>query len=563
MLNEFGKPYFDHPLYAYEDQQFFNDVAYARQIGKGIILITGRGFGKSYAASSIAEHEFVFYEASECIISASTDFFSTQLWSKIELGLNSIHPELRPNFRRKKIDYRESGFEFKDDDGVETIIGYMSKLHKVTYDNDSGKTRGTRPNIHIFEEVGSWTGAAKLIDCYNQTEASWWRGRNFTCFPLLIGTGGQMKQGGSVDAKKMFEDPDAYNLLAFDYNGKKIGRFVQAYRKFEGYYENSGVTDEQGAKKFLDERRERKKSDIKVFNQEIQEFPFEPAEAFMLSGNNVLPTNLMYDRYKLLSDDPEYGNVVRQGKLEWVKSGGNIIGVEFKLNRKGDVFILEDPMINPDTQTPYENLYVSGCDSYDSVEESSEDGDGKSRGSIFVYKRFWKPSVSHSMFVAKITQRPDDAEEFYENTVKLNWFYGCKMLYEHTKIGIARYYITNKFARRFLYEKPDLVSLGVLKASKSTNRYGVTMPEPVKRYIIQQYASWIKKNIDNMFFKSQLEDGINFIFGSSAFDESMASAITLLGDEDMFRLKVKEIEVESKKNFPKFTRDARGRAVFR
>jgi len=241
MLNEHGNPTFDHPWFAYEDQQLFNDVQKARDAKKGLMLITGRGFGKSFAAASIAEQEFVFKEASECIISASTDFFASQLWSKIELGLNSIHPELRPNFLRKKMDYRESGFAFKDDDGVETIIGYLSKLHKVTYDNDPGKTRGTRPNIHIFEEVGSWSGSAKLTDCYDQTEASWWRGKNFTCFPMLIGTGGQMKQGGSADAKKMFYDPDAYNLMAFEYNGKKVCKFVQAYRKFEGFYEKSGV----------------------------------------------------------------------------------------------------------------------------------------------------------------------------------------------------------------------------------------------------------------------------------------------------------------------------------
>ena len=52
------------------------------------MLITGRGFGKSFAAASIAEHEFVFKEASECIISASTDFFASQLWSKIEPSVN-------------------------------------------------------------------------------------------------------------------------------------------------------------------------------------------------------------------------------------------------------------------------------------------------------------------------------------------------------------------------------------------------------------------------------------------------------------------------------------------
>ena len=557
-----GRPTFDHPWYAYEDQQLFNDVKLARSNKKGLMLITGRGFGKSFSAASIAEHEFTFYEASECIISASSDFFASQLWSKVELGLNSIHPNIRPNFLRKKIDYRESGFQFTDDEGVESIIGYLSKLHKVTYDNDAGKTRGTRPNIHIFEEIGSWSGAAHLIDCYNMTSASWWRGKHFTCFPLLIGTGGEMKQGGSVDAKVMFHDPDAYNLMAFEYQGKRVCKFVQAYRKLEGFYEESGICDEVEAKTFLDARREDKKANIKSFQQEIQEFPFETSEAFMLSGNNTLPTDLLYDRYAKVKKDPELSNIVQKGRLDWIDKRDIKKGVKWTNDPvKGEFEIVEHPYIPKGEITTPEHLYISGCDSYDAVEESSEDGDGKSKGSIFVYKRFWKTSISSHMFVAKITQRPDDAEDFYWNTVKLNMYYGCKMIYEHTKIGIARHYITNKLARKYLYEKPDLVSLGVLKKTKSTNRYGVTMPKEVKRYIIQQYGAWIKKYIDNMFFLSQMEDGINFIFGSSAFDETMAAAITILGDEDMYNVKIQEDEVQAR-TFPKYHRDARGMLIF-
>ena len=169
-----------------------------------------------------------------------------------------------------------------------------------------------------------------------------------------------------------------------------------------------------------------------------------------------------------------------------------------------------------------EKLYISGCDSYDAVEEESTEG--KSSGSIFIYKRFWKISVKGDLFVAKITERPDDAEEFYWNTVKLNMYYGCQMLYEHTKIGIARHYITNKLTK-YLYPKPDLVSLGVIKKTQSTNRFGVTMPDPVKRHCISKYATWIKAHIEDMYFATQIEDGINFIFGSPAFDEDRKSVV--------------------------------------
>ena len=64
-----------------------------------------------------------------------------------------------------------------------------------------------------------------------------------------------------------------------------------------------------------------------------------------------------------------------------------------------------------------------------------------------------------------------------------------------------------------------------------------------------------------MFFKSQIEDGINFIFGSSAFDETMAAAIALLGNEDMYNISVQE-EEEKSRSFPKFRRDRRGKMIF-
>jgi len=245
--------------------------------------------------------------------------------------------------------------------------------------------------------------------------------------------------------------------------------------------------------------------------------------------------------------------------LEWIDKKNIKKGVRWEAKKGGTFTIVEHPMLNSEGN-PQEKLYIAGCDSYDAVEETTDDKDGKSRGSIFVYKRFWKPSILGDIFVAKLTQRPDDAEDFYWNTVKLNMYYGCKMLYEHTKIGIARHYITNKLTM-YLYEKPDLVSLGVLKKTKSTNRFGVTMPDPVKRYIIQQYATWIKKNIDSMFILSQMEDGINFIFGSSAFDETMAAAITLLGNEDMYSIKIKEDE-ENTRSFPKFRTNAQGKMIF-
>ena len=561
MLDAHDKTIIDHPYYAYEDQELFNNFQTARSQGKGIILLTGRGFGKSFNVASIAEWEFVFVPASEVIVSASSDFFAKELWFKINLGLNSVDDEIRPNLLSGTKDYMESGMKWTDPEtGKQKTIGYRSKMHRVVYDNEPGKTRGTRPNIHIFEEMGSWSGAAKLIDCYNMTEASWWRGSKFTCFPILIGTGGQMKQGGSEDAKIMFYDPDAFNLIAFEWDDQKIGKFFPAYQKFGGYYEKTGTSDVEGAKTFLDTRRERKKKNLKAFQQEIQEFPFNPEEAFKISGTNIFNHDKLYNRYAEIKKSKELTAVVQKGNLKFVRVGSRIVGVEWEPSNTGIFEIAEHPHIDSVTHRPKKHLYISGCDSFDAVAEEDANNNDKSRGSIFVFKRFWKASETGRLFVAKITQRTNDASIFYWNTVKLNMYYECQMLYEHTKIGIAQHYITNKL-HHLLYLRPKLDTVGVIKKQYSTNTYGLTMPIQIKQHAITRYSQYIEEYCEQMYFPSQILDAMEFRWGSSKHDETMAAAIAILGDDDMYRVEIKENK-EMSMNFPKFVRDRNGKLRF-
>ena len=71
----------------------------------------------------------------------------------------------------------------------------------IVFDNDSGKARGGRPTWVVLDEVGSWSGGAKLKDCYKGIETSMNRGVIRTGTVVMFGTGGEMKSGGSEDAK--------------------------------------------------------------------------------------------------------------------------------------------------------------------------------------------------------------------------------------------------------------------------------------------------------------------------------------------------------------------------
>lgn len=558
----------NYPLFSFEDQELFTDCEQARQQGKGLMLITGRGFGKSFDAATIAEHEYTFFPSSEIIISASTSGYADKLWEKIKMGLNSQPDDLRHNYLFEDKDYIQSG-EKVTENGKQRVQGYMSQMRKIVYDKEPGKTRGSRPAIHIFEEIGSWTGAAKLKQCYKMTEASWWRGKRFTCFPLMIGTGGEMETGGSEDAKDMAYNPDSYNLLSFIYKDQKVIKFYPAYRKFEGFYEESGVSDEKGAKEFLDARRESKKGDPDMARQESMEFPFELEEAFQTKGDNIFPIAILENRFADLHRNTELLNTVKKGHLHFLKDGKRVVGVDWEENPNGVFEVAEFPIwLRKDWvgEKP-KDLYISGIDSFDSVLEKTTakvraKQEKKSKGSHFVFKRGgWKAEETGRLFVAKLTQRTEDSTEFYWNTIKLNLFYGsCKALIEYTMKGIFHHYISNGF-EYLLYKRPRLDST-VVKESISTNTYGIAMPIEVKLDIIKNFARHIREtNAEDMYFVSQIKQCIDFRFGSSAFDEVMASAITLFADKDMVKIGVRQVQKENA-SFPVFRRDTYGNLVF-
>ncbi len=559
LIDEYGRPSIEHhPLYSDEDQELFNDIALARKLGKGLMLITGRGFGKSFDIASVCEHEFTFYNAAEIIVSASVDLYATELWAKIELGLNTQPDALRQNLLIDKPDFKQSGAKIVEK-GKAIRKEFGSKMRKVVYDDDSGRTRGTRPNIHVFEEIGAWTGAAKLEQCVNETEASWWRGNRFTCLPIFIGTGGMMKSGGSKDAKKMGLNPDLHNLLSFEYKEQKVVKFYPSYCKYGDFYEDTGVSDKEGAKKALDKRREEKKSDIEQYRQFCQEQPYDIFEAFEESGSSNFDKVKLEDQYNVISRTPRLQDLVERGTLKPLIAGNKIIDVEWVSDPRGEYEILrsEHPRKGADGK-PVANLYVSGCDSFDAAED--EVRPELSPGCIRVFKRMWNAEETGRIFVAGLTIRTRNGSEFYMKTLLLNMYFGSKMLYEHTNKGIASWYIANHQAQKYLYPRPTLDKEAVKKQA-TTYTYGLSMPGPVKVHVINLYKEYIDDYSTQMWFLPQLKDAMDFRYGSKEHHETMASSLALMGDVDMHNVKIKEIKKESV-HFPKFVRDGRGNLTF-
>lgn len=566
----------EHPYFSYEDQELFNDVRECQKTKEGIILITGRGWGKSFFTSTIIEHEFTFRSVSECIVSASTAPYADRLWEKIEMGLNTQPSELKRAILASPAGMIQSGYEDRDElTNQFRTVDNQSYIRKVVYDSDPEKTRGTRPNMHVFEEVGSWTGAASLLDCYKKTQASWRRGRFNTTFAMYIGTGGAMDTGGSIDAKLMFENPAEYGCKAYEYGDLKIGKFYPAYVKFGGFYEKSGESQTVEAKIHLDAIRENLKGNPDLFRQETSEFPYNPQEAFQTSGNGVFPMDILERQYVKIERDATLKNMNQRGNLEWVREGSKIVGVEWKADEEGVFEILEHPEWTKKSWTKgrLNNLYVAGCDSYDAVAEDTSKlkklknhgtRSRKSRGANYIFKRFGgNMTMTSRLFVARIVQRTDDATEFYNNTIKLNMYYNATVLVEYTKIGILQHYITSGY-EYMLHKRPRLDST-VVKETVSTNKYGISMPGQVKRHVVSLLAKYVRSDCDQILFQSLLRDMMRFTYeglDKNEHDDTMGAAICMLADDDMYKIAVKE-NVEPAYAFPVYTRDAFGNIVFK
>ena len=572
-----GATIMEHPYFSYEDQELFNITQECKTHPDkpGIILITGRGWGKSFYTASVVEHEFTFTDVSECFVSASTAPFANRLWQKIEAGLNSQPSEIKRALIAEPADEIQSGFEDRDPaTGQWRVYDDQSFIRKVVYDSDPDKTRGSRPNLHIFEEIGSWTGAASLLDCYKKTEASWRRGKFITTLPIYIGTGGAMDTGGSIDAKLMFENPEEYRCRAFEYGDVKIGKFYPAYVKFSGFYEKSGVSDTVGAKEYLDAMRESKKKNLDLFRQETSEFPYNPQEAFQTSGSGVFPIDILERQYVKIERSPALKKMVQRGHLDWIRSGSKITGVEWRADEDGPFEILEHPEWTKKTweKGKISNLYIAGCDSFDAVAEDTVKlkklkadvtRGRKSRGANYIFKRFF-PSLQMTtrLFVARIVERTDDATVFYDNTIKLNMYYNAKVLVEYTKLGILQHYIHTGY-EHMLYKRPRLDST-VIKESTSTNRYGVAMPIQTKRHVVTLLAKYVRTDCDQILFQSLLRDMMRFSYeglDKNDHDDTMGAAICMLADDDMYNTAVKEEEKVSW-SFPVYRRDPSGNLVF-
>lgn len=352
------------------------EVRQCQTDGINLMLMTGRRGGKSYWGSGMASHNAIFHADKSLICAFDTDKRDNMM-KMCQTHLNGMLeteffiPILKGTYQSDLI----LGYAKRDPETkkyIDTFTGGV--IHSRIFKNNKTAANGLSARVAIFEEVGMFNN---LIESYNATKYCWMDGGTQFGFALLVGTGGDMEKG-SIDAAKMFEDPEAYDLKVFEdpeNPQKKTGLFIPAQFTLNDFKDDHGNTDLLKSTEYLTGVREKLKKarNINTLYEEIQYRPMRWQEVFLKSSGNIFNAALIQDQINKISMDRTLQNIGTRGMLEW--AGGytrfvpddNLREVEFPVNKhkenKGCVTIYEHPFeeVKGDHRTIPFGLYLAGC----------------------------------------------------------------------------------------------------------------------------------------------------------------------------------------------------------
>lgn len=523
------------PFWSQEDDWVFKQFEEADKEGMAIFLFTGRGFGKTYMVCSIPTKLYLFKPLSKSLITGSMDEHATETFDKVTEALNGID-KLFPGFRLKRLVdtpklLRAGEIIYSttpNGQRIKNVYRTGGEVKKIIYDKKPGKSKGKRVDFQQFEEAGDWTGAASLRECIAASEGSWKVGGLIRCRVFYTGTGGTIK---SLEAKKLFYNPEAFDIYSVTYwNNRKTGIVIPAYKKYGGTWEIDGISDEVTARAQLEEIRARKKQDPIAYRKHIQEFPFNPEELFTVMGGNNFDQDKLADQYIRIKNniDQRKGEY---GDLYWRRKDGKIVGVEWRVDPNGPMWMLEPPEVMADGKV-YPHLYVAGYDGIDLGTDDTASGKG-SQGSIAVKKRMLSSLKTNNVYVFFYHARPADVDILYEGCLKISWFYNLLINIEDSKRGIVGYFkIKGEFSR--FMKRPRLTLSDPTIDVNKTTLIGVTPTAKNFEYGETFLARYIKDYSENMYYIPAIEQARDFSMEwRGSFDIIISMFMAELGDDEL------------------------------
>ena len=546
-------PDFDpgHPFYCNIDRYILDIAWKARLTGQDVSLMGGRGIGKSYLWGCIMDREYRLYPNSWTVVSSTNEETTSEAWNKIEECLTAIE-KLHRALKHKRISdslaMKYAGEVIELADGTTEDRGYLSKMEKITYGKNAGKTRGKRPTIQLIEEFAAFPPSNQkgdLKSCMRESRGSWYvMGAIKKCTVLYSGTGGTVEND---QAEGIFMDPIASECIpTWDWveaGEKGCGIFIPTHIKRAHTWEKTGCPDITKGRTRTEEERAKKKSDPVAYMGLLQEFPMTLREVFMRRGVNIFDQDkIATQRTAIDFGGPESPKPGR-GFLVWRKDeSGKNIGVDWDpAPTTGDVSILEHPhwlQDNVEEKDPMKNLYVGGCDSIDQGTMDSAHATDSKKGSelaILIKKRIVDKGYfkyTSNIYVAKYNKRSGDVRSDWDNALKLAVYYNSEVNIEYTKIGVVGWFRDNGYYH--LLKKRPSIALNGANPNKATMLIGTQTSTQIIDHMDGKIKQYIDDNYKKIWFPDILEQCQDYDRENrTKFDMVIAMGLCELTDEDL------------------------------
>lgn len=473
--------------------------------GMDMVIDKARRKGFTYKETSICTNNYNLVRNSQSLIGVADNVFANEPQKFVSLGLSFLNEHtawVKAREYKDIAEQRRASFK-KTINGVSFEAGYMSEIVTLSFKDNSDKSRGRSPLVQFFEEAGTWTNLKISI---KSSQPATRAGKYKTGQIIIFGTGGQIAADNG-QFSDIFYNPIEFECMPFkniwDKDGENnwCGLFVSALWNLEGFYDNQGNTDWEGALKFEMDRRKvilDNASSANAFIGHITEFPLCPAESFGTSSSTIFPrvelTNQL-NRVKIEKLQEKCGTpcsiyldkgtaVIKPIPKEDAKP---IIHYNVKdtSDLTGCLMVYEAPIDNP----PYK-LYKIGFDPY-----RQDQSNGPSLAAIYVIKGVHSNCATKNVIVAEYIGRPNEADEASRIAWLLSLAYNTQVMYEN-EVSHVKTFFKNIFQLNRLAAQPDNVISKHIQHSTVARVYGSHMNVQLKDAGEKYIRDWLLSIVD-------------------------------------------------------------------